>query len=209
VVNYLSLLGWSSADGQELLSVADLIARFDLDRVNRSPARFDVKKLEALHFEHTRRLAPDAFVSVARPYLVAAGLPIDSFSPEYVRAAILTAQEKGKLFKELPLWTDFFFQSDDAVVFDPEAKAKALSAASLPLLGQLRETFAGVTEFKAPQLEAALKQLAAAAGVKAGALVQPCRVACTGKLVGPSLYHLMEVLGSDRVAARLQRAASL
>ncbi|MBN9691112.1 MAG: glutamate--tRNA ligase [Verrucomicrobia bacterium] len=206
VVNYLSLLGWSPADGQELLTVAELVSRFDLDRVNRSAARFDVKKLEALHFEHTRRLAPDAFVSVARPYLVAAGLPLDSFPPEYVSSAILTAQEKGKLFKELPLWTDFFFQPDEAVAFDPEAKAKALTAASLPLLGRLREVFAGVSEFTAPHLEAALKQLAANAGVKVGALVQPCRVACTGKLVGPSLYHLMEVLGPGRVVARLQRA---
>ncbi len=64
VVNYLSLLGWSPTDGQELLSVAELVSRFDLDRVNRSPARFDAKKLEALHFEHTRRMDPDRFVTL-------------------------------------------------------------------------------------------------------------------------------------------------
>ena len=206
VVNYLSLLGWSPADGQELMNIPDLISRFDLDRVNRSAARFDVKKLEALHFEHTRRLAPDAFVGVALPYLRQAGLPVDSFDPAYVRAALLTAQEKGKLFKELPIWTDFYFAPDDAVVMDPEAKAKALTPAAVPLLSKLSAAFAAVPEFKAAALEATLKQLATETGVKAGALVQPCRVACTGKMVGPSLYHLLEVLGPSKVQTRLAQA---
>ncbi len=208
VVNYLSLLGWSPADGQELLTVQELIARFDLDRVNRSAARFDVKKLEALHFEHTRRLAPDAFVAAVLPYLRQAGLPVDSFPAEYVRAAVLTAQEKGKLYKELPLWTDFYFMPDDAVVFDPEARAKALTPAAAPVLARLTEAFGAVSGYTAANLEAALKQLAASMGIKVGALVQPCRVACTGKLVGPSLYHLLEVLGPDRVRIRLGRAIS-
>jgi glutamyl-tRNA synthetase len=208
VVNYLALLGWSPADGQELLTVAELAARFDLGRVNRSAARFDVKKLEALHFEHTRRLAPDAFVTAALPCLRRAGLPVDAFPPDYMRAALLTAQEKGKLFKELPAWTDFYFAADDAVPFDAEAKAKALTPAAPPLLGKLGEKFAALPDWNAAGLEAALKQLAADLGVKAGPLVQPARVACTGRLVGPSLYHLMEVLGRERVLARLRHAAA-
>jgi len=66
VLNYLALLGWSPADGKEFLPVPELVARFGLDRVNRSPAKFDVKKLEALHFEHTRTLAPARFVELRR-----------------------------------------------------------------------------------------------------------------------------------------------
>jgi glutamyl-tRNA synthetase len=209
VVNYLSLLGWSPTDGQELLSVAELVSRFDLDRVNRSPARFDAKKLEALHFEHTRRMDPDRFVTLGVDYLRKAGIETAGFPADYVRAALLTAQEKGKLFKELPVWTDFYFAADDALTFDPEAKAKALTPAAKPLLEKLAAAFAGVPEFKSAALEAALKALATELGVKAGALVQPCRVACTGKLVGPSLYHLLEVLGRERVARRLAASASL
>jgi glutamyl-tRNA synthetase len=207
VLNYLSLLGWSPADGQEFLSVAELIARFDLDRVNRSAARFDVKKLEALHFEHTRRLAPEAFITAAVPYLRKAGVPVDAFPADYVRSALLTVQEKGKLFRELPSWTDFYFVADDAVAYEPEAQAKALTPASKPLLEALVEAFGAVAPFTAAGLEAALKQRATQLGVKVGALVQPCRVACTGRLVGPSLYHLLEVLGPDRVRARMLRAA--
>ncbi|HRI16301.1 MAG TPA: glutamate--tRNA ligase family protein, partial [Verrucomicrobiota bacterium] len=207
LVNYLALLGWSPADGQEQLSVPELIARFDLDRVNRSAARFDVKKLEALHFEHTRRLDPDAYVAQATPYLKRAGLALDSYPLAYVRAALLTTQEKGKRFRELPLWCDFYFTPDEAVTFEAEASTKALTPAAGPMLIQLSQAFDAVSEFTAAGLEAALKQRAAAAGVKVGALVQPCRVACTGRLVGPSLYHLLEVLGRERVRARLARAA--
>lgn len=209
VVNYLSLLGWSPADGQEWLTVPELIARFDLDRVNRSAAQFDVKKLEALHFEHVRRLPPDEYVSVALPYLRATGLPVEAFSSDYVRAALLTTQEKGKLFKELPNWTDFYFLPDNAIAYEPEARAKALTPAAAPLLTQLSAAFGAVEDFTAANLESALKQLAAELGVKVGALVQPCRVACTGRLVGPSLYHLLEVLGPERVQTRLARASSL
>jgi glutamyl/glutaminyl-tRNA synthetase len=91
-------------------------------------------------------------------------------------------------------------------VFDAEARAKALTPAALPLLQKLGERFAALPEFNAVSLEAALKALAIELGVKVGALVQPCRVACTGRLVGPSLYHLLEVLGREKVAKRIAAA---
>lgn len=209
VVHYLSLLGWSPADGQELLRTSEIISRFGLDRINRSPARFDVKKLTALHFEHTRRMDPDAYVSLGVEYLRRADIETSGYDPAYVRAALLTSQEKGKLFSELPLWTDFFFVEDTALVLDPEARAKTLVPASRPVIERLAASFSALPEFSSAALETALKQLATELGVKAGALVQPCRLACTGRLVGPSLYHLLEVLGRTRVAARLSRAAVL
>ena len=115
-------------------------------------------------------------------------------------------QEKGKLLKELPTWVDFYFLPDDALNFDAEARAKALTSAARPVLEKLRERYAALPEFTPAALEAALKQLATDLGIKAGPLVQPCRVACTGRGVGPSLYHLLEILGRERVLRRLDRA---
>ena len=206
VLNYLALLGWSPADGQEFLPVPELIARFGLDRVNRSPAKFDVKKLEALHFEHTRTLEPARFVERSVAALARAGIQTSSFPPEYVAAALETAREKGKLFKDLPAFVDFYFAPDDAVPVEPETRAKALSAAARTPLEKLSAAFGALAEFKAAPLEAALKALAAELGVKVGALVQPVRAACTGKSVGPSLYHLLEVLGRERVQRRFAAA---
>jgi glutamyl-tRNA synthetase len=206
VLNYLALLGWAPADGKEFLPVAELIARFGLDRVNRSPAKFDVKKLEALHFEHTRIMEPARFVERGVAALSRSGIQTSGFAPEYIAAALETAREKGKLFKDLPAFVDFYFAPDDAVPVEAETRSKALTAAARLPLEKLDAAFAALSEFQAPALEAALKALAAELGVKVGALVQPVRAACTGKLVGPSLYHLLEVLGRERVQRRFAAA---
>ncbi len=208
VLNYLALLGWAPADGKEFLPVSELIARFGLDRVNRSPAKFDVKKLEALHFEHTRVMEPARFVERGVAALARAGIPTAAFQPEYIAAALETAREKGKLFKDLHAFVDFYFAPDDQVPMDPETRAKALSAAARLPLEKLDAAFAALGEFQASALEATLKALAVELGVKVGALVQPVRAACTGKLVGPSLYHLLEVLGRERVQRRFAVALS-
>ena len=209
VTNYLCLLGWTPKEGGEFFTKEEAARQFQLADVHRSNARFDMKKLEHFHFEHTRRLAPARFVDLGIDSLKRLGLDVSSFPPAYVAAALGTVQEKGKLFRELPTWVDFYFLPDNALNFDPEAKAKALTAAARPVLQQLRERYAALPDFTAATLEAALKQLAAHLAIKAGPLVQPCRVACTGRSVGPSLYHLLEILGRDRVLARLDHAMTL
>ena len=124
-------------------------------------------------------------------------------------AALETARDKGRLFKDLAGFVGFYFLADYGVPVAPEAATKALTPAAAPVLERLAAAFAGLGTFDAASLEAALKALAAELGVKAGALVQPCRVACTGSLVGPSLYHLLEVLGRERVGRRLARGREL
>ena len=89
---------------------------------------------------------------------------------------------------------------------EAETRSKALTAAARMPLERLAAAFSVLEEFKAAPLEAALKALAAELGVKVGALVQPVRAACTGKSVGPSLYHLLEVLGRERVQRRFAAA---
>jgi glutamyl-tRNA synthetase len=206
LVNYLALLGWSSPNGQEFLSVSNLIEAFDLSRVHRSAARFDVKKLEALHFEHTRTMAPPLYVERALPFFQKAGFDLSKHPDTYVAAALETTREKGKLFSDLAVFAGFYFVADAELRMDPAATAKAFTQEAKPLLEALREVYSTTTPFTATLLEEALKHLAKSRNVKAGALVQPCRVACTGSLVGPSLYHLLEVLGRDSVLCRLARA---
>ncbi len=208
VANYLCLLGWTPKELVEQFNKEQAAAVFELPQVHRSNARFDMKKLEHFHFEHTRRMPADRFVSCAVDFLSRAGIATAGFPNDYVAAAVTTTQEKGKLFRDLPPWLDFFFLPDDALTFDADAKTKALVPGTKPLLEALAAAFAALSDFTAAALETALKALATNHGIKAGALVQPCRLACTGKLVGPSLYHLMEVLGRDRVVARLRLATA-
>lgn len=209
VANYLSLLGWSPLDGKEWLSVAELVARFGLDRVNRSPARFDERKLAALHFEHTRVMDADRFVALGREYLWRAGVALQGHEDGYVVASLMTAREKGLLFKDLASFVGFYFKADGEVEVPVEVQAKALWEVQRRQLGVLRAAYAGLGEgsFTAARLESELKRVAGEMGVKAGTLTQPARAACTGSMVGPSLYHLMEVLGRERVLARTGRWA--
>lgn len=196
VRNYLCLLGWSPKDNREVMLIADVIKLFDLPQILRANARFDMAKLTWINGEYIRAMPLDRFVQLARPF---AGGHDDP-------KVLGLVKEKVKLLKELPDWTDYFFTDD--YPFDPEAVKKSCSAPQTSeRLEKLADRFATVTSWDATSLEAALKALAAELAIKTGELIHPCRVAVSGKSAGPSLYHMLEVLGRDRVLARLRRAA--
>ncbi len=92
------------------------------------------------------------------------------------------------------------------MTLDPALIAKDFTAENRPRIRQLRDAFAALHRFDAASLETALKSVAANCGVKNGVLVHPMRLACTGATAGPSLYHLLEILGRERVLTRLDRA---
>lgn len=204
VVNYLCLLGWSPKDNREIVSVREVAAMFDLPQVLRHNARFDLDKLHWLHGEYIRLMSPERFYELAVPALKRAGFNLDRWPAAYVRAALDTCKGKKRLFSELADYGGFYFV--DEVEYDPEAAAKEFTPENRERLKSLRAALAGLTAFDAATLEATLKETAKGLGVKAGVLVHPARLACTGKTAGPSLYHLLELLGTERVLARLDRA---
>jgi glutamyl-tRNA synthetase len=122
----------------------------------------------------------------------------------YVKAALDTCYGKIKRFCELPEYGGFYFREE--FDYDPEGVARHFVPENAARVRRLREALAQVSSFDAATLEATLKSVAAELGVKPAVLVHPVRLACTGRTAGPSLYHLMEVLGRDRVLARLDRA---
>ena len=200
VVNYLSLLGWSPKDDSEVMSVSEIIERFDLPQINRANARFDVEKMHWVNYEHLRNLPMPRYRELASQ----AGVPLDGYDNKYVDAALATCQEKVKQISELPAFCAFYFSDEFPV--DAVFAEKAVTPESLELLGKLRVAYAALGDFSSENLESALKKIAEDLEVKVRVLVQPARFACTGQKVGPSLYHLMEVLGSDKVLARFDRA---
>lgn len=202
VRNYLCLLGWSPKDNREVLPIDDVVKLFDLPQILRNNARFDSSKLTWMNGEYIRALALDRFIDLARPFL---GVTASSIEEPYVRAVLGLVKEKLKLLKELPSWTIYFFSDD--YPFDPESVKKSCSAPhTSERLRKLANKFAAASSWDAASLETALKALASEMGVKAGELIHPCRVAVSGKSAGPSLYHMLEVLGRDRVQVRLHRA---
>ena len=204
VLNYLSLLGWSPKDDTELMPLTELIKRFDMDGVQRANARFDMAKLDWLNFEHIRSLKQEAFKTQAIAQLQAAGIDTAARDDDYTNAALALCTDKIKNLNDIAGYIGFFFL--DAVEIDAEAAEQALTPENRPHLAALREAYAGLAQFNADSLQGALKATAAALEVKNKFLVMPARVACTGSKVGPSLYHLMELLGEAEVLKRFDAA---
>jgi glutamyl-tRNA synthetase len=204
VNNYLCLLGWSPKDNTEKLSLADVAGRFDLPQILRHNAKFDFEKLLWLQGEYCRDLPNDRFYELAVHTLAKAGIDTNKFDVQYVKAALDTCKGKIKTFSELPAYGGFYFRDD--VAYDPEAAKKSFVPENKPRLEKLRDAFLKVEPFDAVNLEAALKATAAELGVKAGVLVHPVRLAVTGNPSGPSLYHLLEVIGKKQALARMEKA---
>jgi len=204
VNNYLCLLGWSPKDNLEKMSLADVVERFDLPQILRHNAKFDFEKLVWLQGEYCRDLPADRFYELSVHALAKAGIDTNKFDVTYVKAALDTCKGKIKTFNELPKYAGFYFKEE--IAYDPEAAQKAFVPENKPRLEKLRDAFAKADPFNAATIEATLKATATELGVKVGVLIHPTRLATTGAPHGPSLYHLLEVLGKEDVLARIERA---
>jgi glutamyl-tRNA synthetase len=207
VVNYLCLLGWSPKDNREKLPLAEVVERFDLSQILRANARFDMAKLQWLNGEYLRELPPERFRHLGREALQRSGIELTRWPSDYVERALATCEGKVRLLTELPGYSGFYFTEE--VKLSAQDLAKDFSPENLPRIRRLRDSLAVVEPFAAEPLESALKGVASACGVKNGVLVHPARLACTGAKAGPSLYHLLEVLGRERVLKRLDGALAL
>jgi len=204
VRNYLCLLGWSPKDDREKLDIDEIIRIFDLKNIGRSSATFDPDKLHWLNGEYARALEDEKFYELAVARLRLSGLKVDDYPEQYVRAALQTCEGKINTFDELPAYCGFYFTDD--FDFDPQSAAKHFTLENKARLEAVRGALSSLEKFGVAEIEAALKTTAAKLGIKFGAIVHPTRLAATGSTVGPSLYHLLEVLGKEKVLARIDRA---
>ena len=206
VVNYLYLLGWSPKDNREIMPIEEVIGRFDLPQILRHNARFDLSKLQWMNGEYIRSMAADRYYELSVHALAQAGFDTNRHPVEYVKAALDSCREKVKLLSELPAFTDFYFTEE--IVIDPTAAAAEFVPAKRTGVVSLIAALAELSPFGADAIQATFKAVATELGVKVGVLVHPVRVACTGRTIGPSLYHLMAILGRERVLARLEHAVT-
>jgi glutamyl-tRNA synthetase len=214
LVNYLALLGWSTGSEDEVLSMDEIIERFDLADVNKAGAVFDRERLEWLNGQWIRRLEPDELVERLRPFLeieLAEGridrLPAD----DEVRALLPIISERlprlgvvGELVGFL--WCEEILVDKATLVpkrWDATTTEEGLRAA--------RRTIADVGDvsFEADELEPPLRALAEERGWKAGDLFMAIRVAVTGRTATPPLFDTLVALGKERTLDRLDRAAAL
>lgn len=182
----------------------EVIELFELDKINRRNAAFDVDKCFWMNGQYVASVSLDRFAELSEPFIRKAGIHYGS--KEALLPVLAIVKEKIKLLSDVPSWVSYFFT--EAYPFDEAALAKTLrKEGTLDHLEGLGKVYEGMSNWTAAGLETTLKETAARLGCKVGALVHPARVAVSGCSVGPSLYHMLEILGKDRVLARFQRAS--
>jgi glutamyl-tRNA synthetase len=207
VRNYLCLLGWSPKDNREKMDIDEIIRIFDLNNIGRSSATFDPNKLHWLNGEYARELGDSEFYDLAVARLKFSGINLEKYPESYMRAALQTCKGKINTFDELPTYCRFYFTDD--FDYNSEGVARHFTPENKPRLKAVHDALSALEKFDVATIEATMKNTASKLGVKLGAIVHPTRLAVTGSNVGPSLYHLLEVLGKEKVLARIDRALAM
>ncbi|BAD59065.1 glutamate--tRNA ligase [Nocardia farcinica] len=205
LLNYLALLGWSLADDRDVFSMSEMVAAFDISKVNSNPARFDQKKADALNAEHIRLLEPGDFAHRLRQFLTEhghIGADVDekvfAAAAELVQTRIVVLGDAWDLLR-------FLFAPADEFTVDEAAAAKNLGADAVPVLEAAIAALEPLPGWATPVIEDALKTaLIDDLGLKPRKAFAPVRVAVTGSHISPPLYESLELLGRELTLARLR-----
>jgi glutamyl-tRNA synthetase len=205
ICNYLALLGWSPGDDRENLTLKELTELFTIERVNSNPARFDMKKLENINGDKIRALSLEEFYNWALPFLQKAKVvatPITGEQERVVREALPIIQERIIKLSEIPEMLAFLFT--EKVDLNPESVAKYLDADSKKIISRAQEVLTSLATWDHGAIDIALRTaLIDEMGLKPRLAFSAIRVAITGSHISPPLFESMEILGRERVLARL------
>ena len=210
LLNYLALLGWAIAEDRDVFSLEEMVAAFDIARVNPNPARFDLKKAEAINAAHMRLLSLEEMTARVTPYLQESGVLGDPVTPEQAellaRAMPLIHERINKLTEAAPM-LGFLFA--DAIDYDEGDVAKVLDADGLQVVAAARDALGALGDWTTETIDGALRaKLVDELGLKPRNAFGPVRVAATGRRVSPPLFESLELLGREESLRRLDAARS-
>ncbi|MCT2594317.1 glutamate--tRNA ligase [Streptomyces sp. N2-109] len=208
LLNYLSLLGWSLAEDRDIFSMDELVAAFEIGDVNANPARFDLKKCEAINATHLRELPLPDFTAACAPWLRP---PYAPWKPEAFDQAAFEelaplAQTRLTVLSDITQNVDFLFLEEPAE--DEKSWQKAMKPGAADVLRSIHSRLAalGEADWSAEPLKEAVLAAGEAHGLKLGKAQAPLRVAVTGRTVGLPLFESLEVLGRERTLLRVDAA---
>jgi len=206
--NYLALLGWGTEDDATILSTPELIERFSIDRVGRSSAIFDERKLRWLNGRYMRELSLPAYERALSDHLRLVGRPEDAeafeaASPEQRSQACEIVRDKAQTLEEVWPLIRFLFAGP---VDDVGARERVMTPEAPSVLSDALEALRSADGFDSAAIEAALGQVVERSGRSAKAVYQPIRVAITGTTVSPGIFDSLAALGRDESLARIEEA---
>ncbi|SCW73394.1 nondiscriminating glutamyl-tRNA synthetase [Paenibacillus tianmuensis] len=206
VMNFIALLGWSPKGEEEIFTREELIEQFDLDRVSKSPAVFDMDKLNWMNNVYIKKADTARITKLALPHLQKAGKLPETLSPEqeqWVHSLVGLYQEQLRYTAEIVPLSELFFRED--VSYDDEAKAMLAEEHAPIVLGSFLKQVEAATEFTVDALKAMIKAVQTETGYKGKQLFMTIRVALTGQMHGPDLNMTLHLLGKETVSARIKK----
>jgi glutamyl-tRNA synthetase len=208
ICNYLALLGWSPGDDKENIDMKELVELFTIERVNSSPARFDMKKLEAINGDKIRALSIEEFLSQSLPFLTKAKVISGSAEEiQIVKSALPIIQERITKLSEIPQMLNFLFVKNFTIDQSEVSKIRDKSAQQVLLTSAKR--LQSLEEWNHGKIEEILRlALIEELGLKPRVAFSAIRIAVTGSHISPPLFESMELLGKERSMTRIKAAIS-
>jgi len=211
--NYLALLGWSPGENREEFTLAEMAAEFDLARVNKNSAQFDVRKLEAINGDKIRALEPADLAARITPFLVRAGMvaePVPAPDAALIAAGAALIQPRIRRLSEAPEMLGFLFGTEAGFHVNPADAERVLTPESVPALAAAEKALDGLGTWSHEEIARVLRAaLITGLGLQRGVAFTPVYVAVTGRSVAPPLFDSIELLGREKTLDRLARAVRL
>lgn len=210
LLNYLALLGWAIAADRDVFSLAEMVEAFEIGDVVANPARFDLKKCDAINAAHMRQLSVEDITHRVLPFLKADGVvsdPVNDADGQLLELAMPLISERINKLSEASALLAFLFVDEDAFEVDPEDAAKQIGDSGQAVLQASYDALAALPTWSTDAIQTALQTaLVDGLGLKPRNAFGPVRVAVTGRRISPPLFESLELLGRDRSLGRLQRA---
>ncbi|HEY8346160.1 MAG TPA: glutamate--tRNA ligase [Symbiobacteriaceae bacterium] len=208
MINFMALLGWTppgAEEGQEILSVEELIEKFDIKQLTKAPSVFDLNKLNWMNGVYIRKKSVEEFANLALPFVTKAGLCTEEEARarwDWFRELMAQVQPRVTTLAEVPDHVVYFFR--DEVEMDPKAEAKFLTDEVKPFFRAVRDDLQTVS-WTVEAIETMIRGHMEAMGLKPKQSLQPLRVAVTGRTASPGLFETIYLIGRERSVARISR----
>ena len=206
VVNYLVRLGWAYGD-QEEFTLEELVEKFSLEAVGKSPAAINPGKLDWLNGQYLKRMAPEQLAETVLPFLRAKGYLLGELTDRektLLGRAVQSLRERAKTLVEMADLMEFYFRHE--IVYEEKASEKFLGKETAPLFEEILQALSKVENLDKERSHRLIEELAERRSEGLVKIAQPLRVALTGKTVSPPMDEVMEALGKEEVARRIERA---
>jgi glutamyl-tRNA synthetase len=201
VVNYLVRLGWSHGD-QEEFTQKELIEKFSLEAVGKSPAAINPGKLDWLNAQYVKKIELDDLVQRARPFFEAKGYTMANLN--FLRKVVFSLRERVRTLVEMANLAEFYFCKE--IAYDEKAAKKFLTREAIPMFNQVITSLSKESILEKGNVHQLIQKLSEVRGEPLVKIAQPLRVALTGRTASPPIDEVIEILGREEVIKRLEKA---